>query len=1340
MAPSKFTKKGVLSCALVLAAAGCGGGGGGGGGGGQQTSGARLERITYGRLVDVYAYRRVGAAGADRRDELHREPVLIAKNVVVSPIIETDPLIDAVGEVRPGANFRFLPFDVSVGHEELMILWDDVQERAQFDAALSIARSGVVELSPAYRDQNVLTNPIPVVPRNAALELKFDRSLGLTTEFFQNNPSAIQLLRFRDDPNVVPAPVAFEPATVRVLTDGGDSVVIDTTLIGGETSLSRTTNGLQQSLDQLTANYRIAIPTQGIAATLFKIRPDVVPQLNGVDAIGDPATIRDFRSGNLLDGRVGALDDFERPQLITQKRMGITAIDTSTRTLTVTKRGSHVAVRGRLPFVDGLISRDSGLPKGPSEVPTVDENGTAFPLRAGDFLVQNVTSLNTGELVRIRAEIMQVLEVGTVEGDGNFTGPGLTATGTDGGDLDVFNVVVSTLRGFDSAGNEVQLEAAANNGAGADCDVTVRYYEYLRYGPAMGSGAVSDADRRVEFALIDPDPVSLPATPQGAIVILPDASIGFRFSEPVDVEAVSTFDNFLLSQQECHVGNFPAVLATPKSASLDFLVARLIDRRGDGTLLELQPPAGFHHVAGQTERYWLHIDLGTSGVRDLAGNRLDIVDRRQPDTITSYGQSVDVPLANFSMPFDISATALDSWIGNRVFRFAAGDEDGTRPGSLDYFGQFQLDNGTLRAAPVTRRSKTADSANLASIQRWQSGQCVAPAVAATPGPPPTPRIPPTNIQPRAALGGGVLYQTPSMVAVQPAPPLVFQPPQGPQPFGGIVEPHTAFGCRMQMTYREDDFGLSYHDTSDLNIDVEQMNWAPWNDAVVLFDRFDRYTMALGHSNKRPDYLFRRFDPPMGPSTCELNCTSLFSGISPVFADNPLQGSSMVEVVKDQSYVINPNDAFRAASGIKYVPYPKFSHTYTWRDSRHVSWDMALDRAIGLGGAQDPVDPPPVGDSTTDISSPWCQDNVATAMLGINNDRDGWVHDRLVRDFGDFNGLRQRDHDPIALPLLVDISVWPDDTRAVANAGNLFHIAYLGPIWTPAGPGGYYNQGPGVTTPNPWQCTNIDWPFFRVYSFGGPDPNNPSTFTRVDPDRELTARGGVIKDLGLGDPIAGLAQTKAGDSTLHWSQIDLVRKVSMVTFGFFDTLRPNAHDLLTQTPALPGLPPVTGRPDLLATPAGPDIRLQDMVAVLDPPPARQPGGTSIAVEFRGLKTMTNATLYNPLTQDRPDHRGNLLNANYACEAYRYAMVNPGDAPIDPPVTPADPFPTGARVPAEGLTPYVTETDLDLIRDPANNLLPRFMNFRLIMENNVSATPPQSPALRGVGLVFRAVRSS
>src|SRR5688572_31921452 len=132
-AASPLRSSSFLAAIALLAAAmtfpSCSGGGKKGPPGQGSPSGAALQRVEFGRLVDLYAYRRVDPARTDRRDTNSRQPVLIERDVVVNAAIETDPLFDTTGEVRIDANYRFLPFDVRIGHDELLILWRSEERR-----------------------------------------------------------------------------------------------------------------------------------------------------------------------------------------------------------------------------------------------------------------------------------------------------------------------------------------------------------------------------------------------------------------------------------------------------------------------------------------------------------------------------------------------------------------------------------------------------------------------------------------------------------------------------------------------------------------------------------------------------------------------------------------------------------------------------------------------------------------------------------------------------------------------------------------------------------------------------------------------------------------------------------------------------------------------------------------------------------------------------------------------------------------------------------------------------------------------------------------------------------
>jgi hypothetical protein len=1288
----------IAAVAISLSITGCDGSSSKGpptSGGGSDT---QLLRVEYGRLVDVYAYRRTNPARPSRGDTLHRSPVLVARDVVVNSFLDSDALFDASGEVRIEANYRFQPFDIGIGHDELLILWDDQVpgERERFQAALDRATRTLNELPAAYRGQNTNTRPIPLMPRNGVLKLTFSRSLNLDTAFFQANPAAVQLLEFKGDPKTSPPGQAFRPAIYRVIAQGA-VLLLDTTILGGESGGGQTTTGLPQSVDRVTANIRIAIPTGGVIARQMNLSPDPVPELNGVDSFGNTAVIRDFRSGNDADGANRALQDLVPPMLVADVGMGIVAIDRQNRVLTLNKRFSRLTVRGRVPFVDGGLDQETMLPGGPPKVPT-DQ-----PLRSGDMVTQEVID-TSGRRIRIRAEVVANLDVGTVVGDTNYPSLGIATDGSDGGNATMARVRVSHLGTLDSNSNPIEFQAS-DLPLGADCSVRVHYYENVPYSTQYGNYVVTDNARRPAFVSVDPPPPALDANrnpvPPGTLID-PMAGIGLQFSEPMALSTVQPLDNYFLTNDTITDQNVVSLVREAKPISLSVLYTRLLDQLRDGTLLRLVPPLGHYHEKTKVEEYWFHVLLGSKGVTDLANNSLDLFDRRT--------QGIET----FSVKYTLNASKDDNLVGYHSYRFAAPDEDGTAVGdgrtggSIDYFGQFQMRDGFLIAAATNRFSQVADGQTLPGIRRDDKGECWYEG--ATPPPPG-----PGNVAKCAQVPPGALYLTPNMTTVNPQPPVVFTPPQGPRTFGGIVEPHNPRGSRLQMTYREDDFGLGYTDAASMMIDVDQLSWAPWNNEPVQFDLFDRYTLSLGHSDWRPDVRYEVFfPPPPAAPCCTFDCASLFSGLRQTFDNNLLQGTRVTDVVVDRGYQINPNDAFRASTGTTFVPYPRFARSYTWRDSRLVGWDMASRAATGLGGAKQPNGTYPARDRTANVSSPWIPDDLPKP--NFNNTI--WV-----MDDGDFHGDRARDHDPIALPLLVEFKVYPDDPRnGVASGVNLFHIALAGPIW----PGNIW--GSGYYNFLPWQggpCAGLDWPTFRVHTSGGVDGLGNEVF--IDMPRTTVALGGWIKDVGLGDPIFGRYDTKPrfGDDHTHWAQADFVRKVSMVTIGFFDSRKPNQHEIPASVTNWPGVANKNGLPDFeaLGNSRSTQYAIQDMIAIMDPPLAFQPAGTTVKVEFRGAETITRSTVYDKPINDKLDQRGNLFNPSYACEAYRYASPNSGTGGTDP------------RVPATGLTPYVVEEKLDTIRDPATRLLPRYMNLRLIMENNTAVTPALSPALHSLGVVYR-----
>jgi hypothetical protein len=1298
-------------CGLALLAttgfilSGCGGGPGNQVGV-PNSGGAVLRSMNYGRLVDVYAYRRIAATRADRRDVANREPVLIVEQVVIRPDIESSDLFDASGNARLDADYRFLPFDVEVGHEELLILWDDQipPEKARFEEALAKATKGLPFVPGSFKDQNTVKRPIPVIPRNAAICLNFDRDLGVSSGFFVANPNAIQVLEFITPVN---GQLSFRPVPIRILSNG-DRIILDTSLIGGEANGGRNTDGLPSSRDNRTANLRIALPTVGPVTKVLEFAEDNVPELNGMDSSGNTAVIRDFRSGNVKDGSVGALADVEKPMIVTHLKMGITAIDTVNRIITINKRNHDAAIRGRIPYVDGALDATTGLALGPVIMPIVDK------LRAGDVIIQLVDGPN-GK-VRIRAEVVMNLEVGNSVGDTRFVGLGMYRTGSDpskpgDGGQDAFaRLKVTNISTTDLNGNKISFKSNSFP-LGEDCEVRIHFYQDVPY-KLQYSGSitkVSDSNRINNFLSIEPSPPVV--GPNGKISfgknVDPKAAISVRFTEPMNLETVESLDNFLITNETIKQDNVIEMLNEPKPASLAIIASKLLDHSGDGTLLQLRPPLGHFHNTGGEERYWCHIVLGDKSPRDMAGNQIDIYDRTQQ------------PVENFSISYTLDKLADVNAVGYRVKRFASQDENGSAPGSVDLFGQYQLLEGEMRAMPVSRFSAVVDGAGLSQVTRFDRGECDFSDPTAMPAP-----IPPTILSPGATA---VLYQCAGETA------------------NGISEPHNPRGSRLQMTYREDDFGLAHRDPQKIMLDIEQMHWAPWNDMAVPFDVFDRYTLRMAHSDWRPDITNTVFG-----SNCAVDCFSGRSGLRTAFDSNLLSGTTYETIIKDKTYEINPNDAFRAPSGTKLVPYPKFQKSYTWRDPRLIKWDMDTNSATGFGGAHQPAAPVAVRDTTASCSSPYVPDLPYNSPPPPPNTNKGdfrplHFNTAFVFDYGDFMGIRTLDHSPIALPLLIDFSIYPDGPKNGGSAlgTNQFHIAEIGPCFAGSG---YYSTGgiPGCTTP---------WPETRAHVSGGVDMITGMDIY-VDPDVQKNAKASIITDVLLGAPPKFLWKAPPKDDHVHWAQADFVRRVSMVTFGFFDSMLPNRHDfnnaLNKLTTSWPGLSTPQGIPDL--TKVQNAMGIVDLVTIMDPPLSAQPVGTSVVVEVRGAEEFDNqdkiysqpdelrlnanlTTVWNNIQVVK--NRGNLLNPFYACEAYRYALANPFDtATIYHAVhTPTWQNFVGPRVKAKGLTHYVTEDRLDEIRSPTTLLLPRYLNFRIIMENNLGANPPISPSLKSFAVAFR-----
>lgn len=158
------------------------------------------------------------------------------------------------------------------------------------------------------------------------------------------------------------------------------------------------------------------------------------------------------------------------------------------------------------------------------------------------------------------------------------------------------------------------------------------------------------------------------------------------------------------------------------------------------------------------------------------------------------------------------------------------------------------------------------------------------------------------------------------------------------------EPLTPAGAVVMTVYRPHDFGFSYEDPNEYNLDVEGFNWAPLG-GVVNDDSFPIFSLALAHANTMPDEQPNPFSPniPLYPNS------GLLTG-SP-FDDNILGFPTFDEkIVFETQYDLRSVNLFVSESGTTMLPYPTFTETYTWRDT-------AIPQSF-LGGATQSQGSPP----------------------------------------------------------------------------------------------------------------------------------------------------------------------------------------------------------------------------------------------------------------------------------------------------------------------------------------------------------------------------------------------
>jgi hypothetical protein len=387
----------------------------------------------------------------------------------------------------------------------------------------------------------------------------------------------------------------------------------------------------------------------------------------------------------------------------------------------------------------------------------------------------------------------------------------------------------------------------------------------------------------------------------------------------------------------------------------------------------------------------------------------------------------------------------------------------------------------------------------------------------------------------------------------------------------VLTPLTSYGSRLQTVWRHCDLGLSSVDTTEMNLDLEGLAWAPAQtsqggtaspgspgDIVVpgvpsvIADTLPRLRIRLSHSYYFPDEALDFGSLFPAYPTSGLNATEFYP-TTPPSAGNPLGekgnpfgfwhwdpemsgGAGGVRSdppvdVHDGPYAIDPLSAtVVAGSGTTIVPFPPFGQTYTWRDT---GFPFALK-----GG------PNGVGVEPMLWETVFAEPRPAVYPAG--------------------------QIPSVALPLLLEFRSYPG-TGLNLNGLQVSLPSFIGT--------GYGGQG---LLPN-----------FRVFTTGG--FNTAGLPVSRNPDGNLP--------LGGLNPLStppGLPTSPAGKQ-IYWGRADFVVRVSRAFTHWFD-LGP------METPGAPLFaPPVVG-------------------------PAAQEEGTSAVVEFRGASAVAGSCASVPPTCD------------------------------------------------------------------------------------------------------------
>lgn len=396
--------------------------------------------------------------------------------------------------------------------------------------------------------------------------------------------------------------------------------------------------------------------------------------------------------------------------------------------------------------------------------------------------------------------------------------------------------------------------------------------------------AVADASHQVCFLSIQPPPTSLPA-----VRIDPNSTVTLRFDEPMDKRTLTSMGSFVIAEFE-NVGS-PTTKEQKEAAwfrqvATTETVGAYIDRqRGyDMRFISTGTDAvnsefggrvmfGPIEVSNGSTQFTLAPVAGFSEVNADAFLQFAVALRDGPEGVRDLAGN-PLELVNFvagtpgqSHSITVLGTngtssgGANAQLHNKYFGFFGGLLDENDDGLAEYAGQVTVQPGRMAGRPPSRFSRSAD----------------------------------INSQSVGARNLGT-----------------------PQP-----DPMNPAGAVTMHAYRPQDFGFSYPDPTEHNMDIEGLAWAP-NAGVVFDETYNAFGLTFATATTLPDEIF---DP--------------LSGL-PIFPSSGLVANSYDEnilglPVHDEVEMFLTSYSPRAinlfpTNGVTYLPFPEFEQSFTWRDT------------------------------------------------------------------------------------------------------------------------------------------------------------------------------------------------------------------------------------------------------------------------------------------------------------------------------------------------------------------------------------------------------------------------